>query len=311
MGSRGSQAPPPIHFLGIGTQRSATTWLDRNLRMHPQVWMPPIKELHYFDRFEKNSSDYLQRDGRWEPLRLWNADVRHWWGGVGQRVRRAIRRGDSRRSSLHELAWLRRFYLGHPKDMAWYRGLFAPAAGRLCGEITPAYCMLDETTIGSIHAELPDLRILFRMRDPIDRAFSHLALMVRLGTLSDRMSDAEKLEFLLSPPVQRRGDYLGTLGRWQKHFPADRILVSWYDEVEEDPQDALDRVFAFLELPGLPKSSSGNVKTRANVASRDTPPASLLVPFARHMRPQIAALADHFGHYALRWLARCDELASG
>jgi hypothetical protein len=36
------------HFLGIGAQKSATSWLDRCLRAHPGLWLPPIKELHYF-----------------------------------------------------------------------------------------------------------------------------------------------------------------------------------------------------------------------------------------------------------------------
>ena len=37
-------------FLGIGAQKAGTTWLHTNLRPHPQIWMPPIKELHYLDK---------------------------------------------------------------------------------------------------------------------------------------------------------------------------------------------------------------------------------------------------------------------
>ncbi len=36
-------------FLVIGAQKAGTTWLDRNLRTHPQIWVPPEKEIHYFD----------------------------------------------------------------------------------------------------------------------------------------------------------------------------------------------------------------------------------------------------------------------
>ena len=41
---------PLPDFLGIGAQKAGTTWLALNLGVHPQVWLPPIKELHYFDR---------------------------------------------------------------------------------------------------------------------------------------------------------------------------------------------------------------------------------------------------------------------
>ena len=35
-------------FLGIGAQKAATSWLDSILRNHPDVWLPPVKELHYW-----------------------------------------------------------------------------------------------------------------------------------------------------------------------------------------------------------------------------------------------------------------------
>ena len=37
-------------FLGIGAQKAGTTWLEKNLRCHPEIFLPEQKELHYFDR---------------------------------------------------------------------------------------------------------------------------------------------------------------------------------------------------------------------------------------------------------------------
>lgn len=39
------------HFLCIGAQKSATTWLHHQLAKHPGICMPDIKEVHYFDWF--------------------------------------------------------------------------------------------------------------------------------------------------------------------------------------------------------------------------------------------------------------------
>ena len=36
-------------FIGIGAQKAGTTWLGHNLQLHPDVWMPRNRELHYFD----------------------------------------------------------------------------------------------------------------------------------------------------------------------------------------------------------------------------------------------------------------------
>ncbi len=43
-------------FLGIGAMKSGTTWLYENLRRHPELYLPPEKELYYFSlRYENRS----------------------------------------------------------------------------------------------------------------------------------------------------------------------------------------------------------------------------------------------------------------
>ena len=39
---------PLPHFLGLGTQKGGTTSLQELLSQHPQVFLPPCKEVHYF-----------------------------------------------------------------------------------------------------------------------------------------------------------------------------------------------------------------------------------------------------------------------
>lgn len=51
---------PLPNFLIIGAQKAGTTWLLRQLRQHPDIYMPP-EELHYFDKrhnYEKGLSWY-------------------------------------------------------------------------------------------------------------------------------------------------------------------------------------------------------------------------------------------------------------
>ena len=37
------------NFLVIGAKKSGTSWLRRQLEYHPDIWFPPMKEIHYFD----------------------------------------------------------------------------------------------------------------------------------------------------------------------------------------------------------------------------------------------------------------------
>ncbi len=47
------------NFLGIGAQRAATTWLFECLREHPEIYLPPQKEIHFFDEnFDKGLEWY-------------------------------------------------------------------------------------------------------------------------------------------------------------------------------------------------------------------------------------------------------------
>lgn len=52
-----------ISFLGIGAQKSGTSWLYSNLRKHNEIEFPKGKEIHFWDNREKKSdddvSDYL------------------------------------------------------------------------------------------------------------------------------------------------------------------------------------------------------------------------------------------------------------
>ena len=46
-------------FLGIGVQKGGTTWLYENLRNHPEIFMPRVKEIQYFNEI------YVPRHRTW------------------------------------------------------------------------------------------------------------------------------------------------------------------------------------------------------------------------------------------------------
>jgi hypothetical protein len=56
-------------FLGIGAQKAGTSWLWANLRCHPHLFLPPRKELHYFNLYfysglAKYASLFADADGQ-------------------------------------------------------------------------------------------------------------------------------------------------------------------------------------------------------------------------------------------------------
>ncbi len=56
------------NFLIIGAEKAGTTWLYDRLRRHPDVFMPEVKEIHYFNHRSSNQNprrNYENHDFRW------------------------------------------------------------------------------------------------------------------------------------------------------------------------------------------------------------------------------------------------------
>jgi hypothetical protein len=43
------------HFLGLGAPKSGSTWLHHNLAAHPELFLPPEKEIHYFCHYQHHT----------------------------------------------------------------------------------------------------------------------------------------------------------------------------------------------------------------------------------------------------------------
>jgi hypothetical protein len=51
-------------YIGIGVMKGATTWAWHQLKDHPEIRMPYLKELHYFDKLEITPEQYLAKFSR-------------------------------------------------------------------------------------------------------------------------------------------------------------------------------------------------------------------------------------------------------
>jgi hypothetical protein len=180
------------------------------------------------------------------------------------------------------------FDLHHARGAAWYRRQFRPSIGlsggrmRLPFESSPYY-MFEPRVPGRVRALLPDVKLVFLLRDPVERAFSHYRKNVRDGREPLSFADAldaeeERLageeERLLddasyvSPLHQyysyrARGCYAEQLGRWCDIFPHDQMLVLDAGRLFAGPREVLGEVLAFLGVDPWqpPRLDARNVGT--------------------------------------------------
>jgi len=278
-------------FLGIGGHRCGSSWLHTNLNAHPEIWLPPRKELHYFDRSPAYPSpSYLGEDRFFRRLFGQEPHQRSY----RRRVLRMIG-AHLLRPGRYPLNWDLKYHLGRPSD-AWYLSLFKPGSGKTKGEITPAYSLLDSEDVGRVKALLPDVKILFLMRNPVERAWSSLRYDGLANSSVSAVASA-----LESSGIAMRTDYVRTLAIWRKHFPADRIFTGFTDEVTHDPRGLLLRVFEFLGVDANEAHIPDSVKKKMNTSPEQDMDPAIKVMLTRRYLPLIEQLRDEFGGYAEEW----------
>jgi hypothetical protein len=279
----------PPHFLCIGAHKSGTTWLYENLKRHPAVWLPPVKELHYFDGMPGLPK-------------------------VAQRLNEAIKEvvATGRVADPAKLDHMRKVVLDQPKDFAWYRSLFEPAGERLTGDITPAYATLSGAVVGRIRELLPDCRIIFIMRNPIERAWSHFRSNVEKTRLDIGSASLDMIHrHIDSPSSQFRTAYTRTIETWEQHFSRERILYLFHDDLLADRDSFLGAVCRFL---GISFDGRYFAETRDAVVNKSMVleiEPGVRAYLARKYRDEIAALQQRFGGHTDRWLEDCERLIAG
>jgi hypothetical protein len=193
-------------FLVISPAKTGSTWLADNLRRHPDLFVPAIKEVKYFS------------------------------------------------------SWFKWF------DLDWYLHHFADGEGRLKGEASPSYAVLPVRRIRLIRGLMPNVKLVFLMRDPVGRAWSHARhnCVYRETNFADsavgfeEVSEQQWAESFAHDWPLAAGDYLGQLRRWLSVFPREQVYVGFYESIVREPETLLREVFAFLgarpdvDLSGFP-----------------------------------------------------------
>lgn len=170
------------------------------------------------------------------------------------------------------------FDYGYSRGENWYRGHFARTAEKLeletqlgaavlTFEASPYY-MYHPLAIERMAADLPGVRVIAMLRDPIDRTFSHywhekkkdqddLSLAEAIAQEPERLAgEAEKIR--QDPAYQSwahqhfsyvdRSRYAPQVERLQTVLGAENVCLIKSEAFFADPETETERVFGFLEL---------------------------------------------------------------
>ena len=275
-------------FIGIGAQKAGTTWLHRNLQAHPEIWMPAEKELHYFDEKIKSDGGLLSRLRGSRPV------DKRWRRQLGSRLKRS-----PRWSTRREAVWNLRYFFGRPGD-AWYASLFEPGRDKVAGEATPDYSILDKDVVAHVYELMPEARIVFMMRSPIERPWSAMDMRLRTrGEVMEQVKDRKFYRRFDNRGSRLRTDYARTLENWGAFYPEDQIFVGFLEDVSFFPGELLERLYSFLGVD--PSFKPPGAERKIHAGQRDAIPTRFAVHLARSYHEEISRLSDRFGGYASFW----------
>lgn len=290
-------------FLGIGAQKAGTTWLWENLKQQPKIWLTPQKELHYFDRSSSYPSPSYLAD-KYLPSRLlgkqdYNILFR-------EMLTRDITQAFEQRD-WQKLHWYLRYYLGIYND-AWYLSLFTQGQGKIRGEITPAYSILNSQDVQHVKKLMPDLKIIFLLRNPIDRAWSSLRYEWTVGRFH-AIDDLSYIKAFIDSPSQiLRGNYLRTLEIWNSCFSERQIFVGFFDDIIDRPQNLLVDILKFL---GVKNSEIDTTKflwnRKVNVAEKKEIPQEIEYYLTQQYYPMLEKLSEFLGGASEIWLKKAEK----
>lgn len=133
----------------------------------------------------------------------------------------------------------------HRRGVGWYRSCFEGCSeGQLAGESSTHYTKLPThpLTVDRMVRLLPDVKLIYVMRHPIDRLTSHYLHETTVGRVSEGLE--ETVERL--PELVDYGCYARQLEPYLRAFGTQAILPVFFDRLVEQPQREFDRIGHFL-----------------------------------------------------------------
>lgn len=152
----------------------------------------------------------------------------------------------------------------YSKELRWYLRFFKADAEATppiaIGEVSNTY-IFDRRVAARIASDLPNAKIIYSLRDPIERAFSHYLFLCRNAEVNCTFEEAIERR----PDLLTRGKYAEHLESYHHHFDSSHRLGLFYDDLRSNPKEYAKTIFEFLGLD--PDLYQGDASARVLGAS--------------------------------------------
>lgn len=193
-------------FIIVGGMKCGTTSLYRIINSHEKVYMPNT-EIFFFDLDDEYHGHFF------------------------------VSRSDG---------WIFQDYeKDQKKYLEWYRSFFRGAGeGQIIGEKATTY-ISSRRAPRRIASLLPDVKLIFMLRDPTHRAYSHYWHAFRNGGITSSFENT--LQYYRDSILQR-GCYKDHIERFFQYFSRDQMKFIIFEDFINNTQRTTDNVCDFIGL---------------------------------------------------------------
>jgi len=160
------------------------------------------------------------------------------------------------------------------KGLNWYTSFFSQAKqGQIVGEVSPGYMMHSEIVAGRMHQLLPNIKLIFILRNPVDRAYSVFLFNIQRGKYVDHHKKTFE-EILLEPRGKgylSNGEYMRQIQQFLKYYNKKNMLFLIFEDFVKNLSREVEKIINFLGLEEFTFLSEVKNKTRVLRFNRISP----------------------------------------
>ena len=280
-------------FIGVGPEKTGTTWLDNQLRAHPEVFLPPIKELRYFwEKYAFPKESFFQR---MNYKKSWHRE--QYLDYTKERLKDIIQRPIKnlfldRSRLLWDINYLLKLH-----DDAWYIKCFQNNSNKISGEISPQYFFRTFDQIKGIHNVIPHSKIIITLRKPIDWVWSFAKMDMKNGFLKPGFGNLDN--YIESK--FRNCSFSRSLGYWKSLYSEDQILVLFLEDLNADAWNYYIRFCLFLGI-SPDQSRKAELLKKINTSNKAKMPEEFVDKCILGWKDDIQALSSMVPNIPKSWL---------
>jgi len=258
-------------FIGIGAQRSGTTWLSHYLRTHPQVGFSPLKEVRFFDSIYCDELKGVVRNRLQTRLLL---------KGLARSA--VLRPLTTPRLAWHALGVRRH----NPESYRAY--MRALTHGKhIGGEITPSYASLPTDAIKVMDELLDRPLYLMSLRNPADRLMSEISFRRNRLGLDGETANEDTSRIVAERLVKSMHlDFAGAIARYENVSGPERLHVLFYEHLFDPAlqKSVLDGITDYLGIAPHPSRIAHRVNAAPPLSAEGIERAVIVRTLERQYR---------------------------